>query len=91
MRLKLPDENSGRGGLPYSATRTQFQNRRGLPRIAEEGRMPKDDTSAEETRAKGNCEKCKQKPLATMHYCSDCMKQIRERNRENLAKRRALG
>jgi hypothetical protein len=53
--------------------------------------MPKNDTSAEEARAKGICEKCKEKPLATMHYCADCMKQIRDRKRENLAKRRASG
>jgi len=78
------------GGLACSRTRTQSRSLR-VARCAEEGRMPKNDTSAEEARAKGICEKCKEKPLATMHYCADCMKQIRDRKRENLAKRRASG
>jgi hypothetical protein len=49
--------------------------------------MPKSDLKADEARAKGLCEKCKEKPLATMHYCADCMKDIRERQRANRAKR----
>jgi hypothetical protein len=53
--------------------------------------MAKNDTGAEEARAKGVCEKCKEKPLATMHYCADCMQQIRERKRANLEKRRSSG
>jgi predicted amidophosphoribosyltransferase len=47
--------------------------------------------TAAEAKAKGVCEKCQSKPLATMHYCEDCMRQIRERKRENLAKRNAAG
>ena len=42
---------------------------------------------AEEARAKGICEKCQLTQLSTMHYCSDCMSQIRERKRLNVARR----
>jgi uncharacterized paraquat-inducible protein A len=51
------------------------------------GQMPGKRLSADEARAKGLCEKCQEKPLSTMHYCADCMTQIRERKRANLAKR----
>ena len=54
-----------------------------------EGPMPEKRLSAEAARAKGLCEKCQAKPLSTMHYCKDCMTQIRERKRANLAKRQA--
>ena len=43
--------------------------------------------SAEEARSKGLCEKCKVEELATMHYCSNCMKLIRERKKANQDKR----
>jgi len=49
--------------------------------------MPEQRMSSDEARAKGLCEKCKEKPLSTMHYCKDCMAQIRERKRANLARR----
>ncbi len=55
--------------------------------VTSEGPMPEKRLSADVARAKGLCEKCQEKPLSTMHYCKDCMAQIRERKRANLAKR----